>query len=310
MMNPAFSSTKEAVGFALLLVFLLAAPLLSAWKILPQPKPTYSSESIKWERFPWVQKFIFEETNDIDIAFVGSSSMIYGIDTPYVQQKLDERLGRKTVVRTIGWAGHSFDGLYFFTRDLLAHRHVKTLVFYDECSGPAANEVQQFATTWIRYGDDASALADLPVADRAIYYFASVIRMPRYLIEPLAPNLGRYTNGKSISPFWETTIAADPETTLGCVHSLSLYNPDSGESSTNFTPFVPSTSVTPADLRIYTPDTASDFAFSHQPLSCRQISLGQNCTLKPNFGGNTIPASSMLLFVTRNSRPRVATQIQ
>jgi len=46
-MNPAFTATKEAAGFAFLMAFLLAKPWLSAKKIPPQPKPTYSSESIK-----------------------------------------------------------------------------------------------------------------------------------------------------------------------------------------------------------------------------------------------------------------------
>jgi hypothetical protein len=94
-MRPAFDSTKQAAAFTLLLLFVLAAPWLSAKKLLPQSGPTYSSESIRWERNPWLQYYIYEETNDIDIALVGSSHMGFGIDTPYVQQKLNERLGRE-----------------------------------------------------------------------------------------------------------------------------------------------------------------------------------------------------------------------
>jgi hypothetical protein len=37
--------------------------------------------------------------------------MTFDVDTPYVQAKLDERLGRQTVVRTIGWAWSGFDTL-------------------------------------------------------------------------------------------------------------------------------------------------------------------------------------------------------
>jgi hypothetical protein len=269
-MRPAFSSTKQAAAFALLLLFLLAAPWLSAEKMLPQPKPGYSSESIRWEYFAWVQKFIFEETNDIDIAFVGSSHMEHGIDTPYVQQKLDERLGHPTVVRSICWAGSGFDSLYFFTKDLLDHRHVKTLVFYDECSGKTPNEVQQFVTHWFRFRENGGMLSGLPVADRATYYFASVIGMPRNLLELVTPNLLRDTNSTRISNhFWEKG-AIDPATRLGCMSTRTCFDPITGEINTSFVPYVPPTKVTATDIRIYTPATASDFVFSNQPLPAFQ----------------------------------------
>src|SRR5580658_3012368 len=98
-MPPAFDSTKQAAAFAGLLLLLLLAPWLAHKTFLPGREHTYSSESIRWEKFPWVQKFIYGETNDIDIAFIGSSHICDDIDTPYVQKKLDERLGRKTTVR-------------------------------------------------------------------------------------------------------------------------------------------------------------------------------------------------------------------
>lgn len=269
-MRPAFSSTKQAAAFAFLLLFLLAAPWLSAKKIIPPPKPSYSSESIKWEYFAWVQKFIFEETNDIDIAFVGSSHMEHGIDTPYVQQKLDERLGHPTVVRSICWAGAGFDGLYFFTRDLLEHRHVKTLVFYDETSGKTPNEVHPFATHWFRFREAGEVLSGLPVADQAKYYFASVIGMPRNLLELFTPNLARDTNSTRISNHFLEKAATEPETRLGSMSTRLGFDPITGEIGTPFTPYVPATKVASNDVRIYSPETASDFVFSNQPLPAFQ----------------------------------------
>ena len=49
-----------------------------------------------------------------------------------MQQKLEEKLGRKVVVRTIAWGGNGFDILYFIVKDLLQHRNVRMIVFYDE----------------------------------------------------------------------------------------------------------------------------------------------------------------------------------
>src|ERR1700734_2115969 len=131
-MRPAFSSTKHAAAFAALLLLFLAGPWLSARRILPLPNHTYSSESVKYELFPWVQKFVSEETNDIDIAFIGSSHMGWDIETTYVERKLDERMGHKTTVCTVSYLFPGYDALYFFAKDLLAHRRVKTIVFCDE----------------------------------------------------------------------------------------------------------------------------------------------------------------------------------
>lgn len=269
-MRPAFSSTKQAAAFAFLLLFLLAAPWLSAKKIIPPPTPGYSGESIKWEYFAWVQKFIFEETNDIDIAFVGSSHMQHGIDTPYVQQKLDERLGHPTVVRSICWAGAGFDSLYFFTRDLLEHRHVKTLVFYDESSGKAANDVHQFLTHWFRFQDERGVLSGLPFRNQVTYYFASVIGMPRNLLELFTPNLPRNTNSIRLNNHFLEKGAIEPETRLGTMSTRLCFDPITGEIGTSFIPFTPPTQVSPTDLRIYSPETAADFVFSNQPLPAFQ----------------------------------------
>ena len=39
--------------------------------------------------YPWIRNQIFEETNDIDIAFMGSSHILHAMDTPYVQAQIE-----------------------------------------------------------------------------------------------------------------------------------------------------------------------------------------------------------------------------
>jgi hypothetical protein len=289
-MRPAFDSTRQAAAFALLLLFLLAAPWLSAKRLLPRPQPGYSYESIKWERAPWMQKFIFDDTNDIDIAFVGSSHLQHGIYTPYVQQQLDEQTGRKTVVRSFCWAGSGFDGLYFFTRDLLDHHRVKTLVFYDEASGDKPGEIQMFASHWFRFEDDGGMLAGLPRTDQSRYYFAAVIGMPRNLLALLIPNLPRDLHSTANSShFWEEG-AAEPETTLGCMCTRLFYDPagEKGQDK-NFTADTPQTTVTPADVVSYSPATATNFGFANRPLPAFQTYFaGQFGWLAKNHGCNLV----------------------
>ena len=69
--------------------------------------------------------------------------------------------------RTLGWGGSGYDGLFFIARDLLAHRKVRMLVFYDEDS-TAAN-CNPTAVTWFRFGENGLALAGLPLADKALF---------------------------------------------------------------------------------------------------------------------------------------------
>jgi hypothetical protein len=97
-MRPAFSSTRQAAAFALLLLALLLAPVL-AQKILPPRETIYSS--IWWASgdFPYMDGQIFREQSAIDILFMGSSHIWAGFDTPYVQAQLDKQLGRAAVAR-------------------------------------------------------------------------------------------------------------------------------------------------------------------------------------------------------------------
>lgn len=267
-MNPAFSSTKVAAAFAFLLFFLLAAPWLSAKKILPQPRPGYSSEIIRWQRWPWLHKFILTETNDIDIAFVGSSRMLMGVDTPYVQQQLDQQLGRKTVVRSICWTGPGFDSTFFFTRDLLAHRRVKTLVFYDDSllAGMETPELQMYLPQWFSFAADFAMVTSLPWKDQALCYFAAVLGMPKHLLELVVPNLPNQPGDPFADPTCEYWHSVDPATRLGSMSTRLLCGPQ-GDINTNYSEFVPATGATPAAVAIYDGATTnSSFVFSGRPL--------------------------------------------
>jgi hypothetical protein len=265
-MRPAFSSTAQTVAFALLLLLLSLSPLLLGDRLLPPRDQGYASAGWDWGAYPWVRKQIFEETNDIDIAFIGSSRINWGIDTPYVQQQLDSQLGHKSVVRSICWGGAGFDGLYFIAKDLLAHRHVKTLVFYDETIGPHPNPK---APKWFRYGDDAVDLSSLPLKDKGIFYFAAMTGMPDNLMELAFPNLPEDTNSQTGNYFEEHYRAANPETRLGSISGRVSYDIGLGQ-NTSFAPFFPSTGVAPSDVCVYDPANAPKFLFSTRPLPAWQ----------------------------------------
>ena len=269
-MPPAFDTSRQAAAFALLLLLLLASPWLADKTFLPGREQTYSSQSIRWEEFPWVQKFIFEETNDIDIAFVGSSHIAVGIDTPYVQQQLDQKLGRHTVVRTVGWSTSGFDSLYFFTKELLAHRHVNTIVFYDECSGGIPYEVNKYSALWFRFGEGAGVVGGLPWRVQANYYYAAIIGIPRNLLELLSANLPTVPN-EQLTGGLAFLRSPNPEMNLGCYRVHLGFHDFSTDLNTNFVPFIPPPLANPADIQKFNPANAARFKFSDKPLAASQI---------------------------------------
>ena len=264
-MRPAFSSPRQACAFAALLLFLLGLPLLLGRSRLPGREQLYDSEGWGWGPYPWVRSQIFDETNPIDIAFMGSSHMACAIDTPYVQQQLALRLGHPATVRSLCWSGADFDVLYLVAKDLLEHRKVKLLVFYDETGGGGVRN--SLVPLWFRWGEDADTLAGLPLADRAPFYFASILGMPRNLICYLRPNIpADLTRTNSYMLLYNTP---NPATRLGASTRRLGFAPV-GANFTEFHEFSPRTGITPGDVRIYSPATAPDFLFSDRPVPAWQ----------------------------------------
>lgn len=265
-MRPAFSSTKQAAAFALLLLVVLLSPVLAGKKLLPPKEETYSSQGWKSGPYPWIRHEIFEETNDIDIAFLGSSHIFNAINTPYVQARLTEKLGRPAIVRTLAWGGSGYDVLYLITQDLLTHRHVRLLVFYDENSGLRSPMVP----TLFRFGDNSPALAGLSPPEQGLFYFAAVVGMPRNLLCLLRPNLPAPLVTDETN-YWESAVnGGNPATQLGCLRVRRGFALDPLVTFVPLEPFIPATSVGPADTLIYSANTETDFKFSPVPLPAWQ----------------------------------------
>jgi hypothetical protein len=72
-MSAAFSSTRQAAAFALLLLLLLLLPALMGKSCLPPREQIYSSLPWGAGAFPYMRDQFFDEKEDIDIAFMGSS---------------------------------------------------------------------------------------------------------------------------------------------------------------------------------------------------------------------------------------------
>jgi hypothetical protein len=260
-MAPAFSSTQQAGGFALLVLALLLLPVIAGQSGLPPRESVYTGTSGRIGDYAYLHQQIFEEKGDIDLLFIGSSKEYLGIDTPYVQKKLSETLGRPAVVRTLGWYWTGFDAIYFITQDLLRHRKVHMLVFSDETG---ENGPHEHAERWFRFGENKEALAGLPLPMQAAYYLEAVLGMPRNLLDLLRANLG--VSPFSEEHFWKSVSSDNPAQRLGSLNVRSIFG-----SLDPYSDYRPQTPATPADVRIYSPENRGAFQFARKPMPAVQL---------------------------------------
>lgn len=257
-MRPAFSSSRQAAAFALLLLLLLLAPVVAGKRLLPPREEIYSS--IPWSAgdFPYLDGQIFRQRGDLDIVFMGASHVWGAFDTPYVQEQLSKNLGRTATVRTFAWGWPDFDAIYFVARDLFNHRKVRMLVLddnYNELDLPHPLSPYLF-----RFGDDADALDGLPLPFKAAYYFASIVGMPRNLLDLARPNLPADMHARS---YWEIRAKApNLAGRLGSIQSENGFRSSPDAEPEPFVPFVPKTGVRPSDVCVYSPETRTNFLFS------------------------------------------------
>ena len=261
-MSPAFSSRRQALAFAGLLAVLLALPALIARAGVLKRSDVYPTIAWKYGPFPWIQQQIFDKKGDVDMAFLGSSHILFDIDTPYVQEKLSQQLGRDADVFTLGWPWPGFDALYTVARDLLDHRHVHTLVIYDEggIDGGGLDLPHEHSSRWFRMGENSEVLDGLPLVSQARLYGGAVLGMPRHLLSLVRPNL--LEDPRHARPnFWNTYYRA-PNLAYyrGAMRAHLAYG-----ISPDFVPFQPPSTSTPDDAVIYSPDTLSAFQFAGLP---------------------------------------------
>jgi hypothetical protein len=256
-MRPAFSSTRQAGAFVLLLLALLLGPALAGKRFLPSREAIYSSIWWKNGDFPYMDGQIFREEGDMDIVFMGSSHIWAAFDAPYVQEQLGKTLGRPAVVRTFGWGGAGYDEIYFVAQDLLAHRHVRMLVIDDDVN--ESDLPHLLAPRTYRFGDNAASLDGLPWSVKAAYYFGSIMGLPRNLLALVHANLPA---DMSATNYWQ--IHSDAENfsaNLGAFTAHMGYRISPDSEPEPFVNYVPATSPTPSAVSVLSPDTGTNFLF-------------------------------------------------
>ena len=300
-MRPAFSSTKQAMAFALLLLVLLLAPALAGKRILPPREAIYSS--IWWENgdFPYMDGQIFSKTGPMDIVFMGSSHIWAAFNTPNIQAQLSKQLGRPAIVRTFGWGGPGYDELYFTAQDLLAYHRVRMLVFDDDCSDSGLPHL--LAPRMYRYADNANSLNGLPASFQAMYYFGSIMGLPRNLLAMVHSNLPADLNAPN---YWVTRSHAENfSNNLGTFVARSGFRSGPNAQPEPFVQYTPQTDASPSDVCVYSDNTKANFAFSAEPLPLSQIHFLRELTALARQSGCKLVVIHVPIFDERRS-PQIA----
>ena len=260
-MPPAFSSLRQAAAFALLLLSFLAAPMLvSALGVLDRATvyptlPAYAGP------ISHIQHELFEESSDVDIAFIGSSFMWSAIDAPYLQDELTRASGRQAVVRVLASVWPGLDRDYAFLKDLLSKRRVGLVVLQfpnrnRPTDDPAAdvnrvsNEPHVQAFRFYRVGEMQEAVRGAPWDIRASLYAGAVLGMPRHMLTWIRPNY----------------MAPTPVT-----ETLGARLEPRGYFDGHYERFRPSPPRLDAESMILSDATAEDFRFFDEPLPDYQM---------------------------------------
>jgi hypothetical protein len=146
---------------------------------------------------------------------------------------------------------------------------VGLLVFYDET--PTGDQRNNQATFWFRWSEDADRVSGLPLKDQGLFYFASLIGMPRNLLCQLRPNLPAPLVTDQPN-YWETVAnSPNPAMQLGCLSVRMGFAANQLAIHAPFAPFTPTTSASAADTVVYSTDTKTNFDFSSAPLPPWQV---------------------------------------
>lgn len=267
-MDPAFSTNRQAAGFAALLAAILLSPLLAGKPLLPGRAEIYKSIPWRFGGHPYFHKTIFEGKKTLDIALIGSSHIWSGIDPVYLTAELTKSLGREAEVRTMGWNWPGFDALYFTAKDLLENREVKLLVVNDEHT-PWVGKTQphRLASRWFRLGDNGRDLEGLELNEQAVYYGSSVLGIPRNLLGMTRSNLAiRPSPELEFSPE-KIYRTADPQLRLGALRTELNYL----SQKSPFIPFKPQVSAEAPQAVMWSAENRERFGTSGPSLPKRQL---------------------------------------
>lgn len=248
--RPAFGSRAHATAYATFSALCLTLPLLLAAVGRPTRRDVYRSLRPTSGAYAYIEREALDERSDIDMAFVGPSHILAGIDTVLVQSTLSAALGRPAVARTFGFACAGLDETYAVLLDVLDHRRVQTVVLMMPRTDDDSNEPHPMAYRVLDFLHHRDVLGGLPWYQRAQLYGDFVLGAPRHLL-----SLVRANPPDLVTPNAEHLGATSEARNLDGSAFTDLMVPSPGLA---------------ADAMIYSPASADRFALANKPMTTYQ----------------------------------------
>jgi hypothetical protein len=263
MMAPAFSSTRQAAAFAAMVLAVLLSPMLIGKALIRPRDQIYSSLPWAVGAYPYLYNQIYEEKGDIDVAFMGASTMWFGIDTPYFQKKLSEKLGRPAVARSLCWDWVGSEAFYRVSRDLLEHRNVHMIVFGNPVLS-GVDTAHKSASDLFQWPDLSKDLPGLEFRAKTSFYAATVVGMPENLLGRVRSNLPAIDSEE----VWLEGLyhAENPFRRLGSFACPQIKGRD-------FVRFAPATDPASAKVCVYSEATKTEFQYPKTPPQPTQVAF-------------------------------------
>lgn len=99
-------------------------------------------------RGAFIYQRIFEDTTAIDIAFLGTSHTINGIQDTLISRLINEELGMHLNAVNLGYCRFGSEMQYIIAKDLLEHKHPKlVLIEVNEEAGQASHPMYPYYST-------------------------------------------------------------------------------------------------------------------------------------------------------------------
>ncbi len=184
MIAPVFKYRWQAVLFFPVLAFFMALPFMD--------KPSWMERGILYRTMEMASNNrnnilykIITEPGDIDVLFLGSSTLASGVNPLIVRAALRAATGTEAKVYTVYHPQAGFDFDYIILRDILARRHVKLLIWDGlrppRPDSPVYHHVTPYVWDYKMHEDLAKTMNSNP----ADVYLYSLMTGPKLLLSPV-----------------------------------------------------------------------------------------------------------------------------
>lgn len=184
MIAPVFTYRWQAIIFFPILAFFLALPFVD--------KPVWMERAILYRSIEMASNHrnnifydILTGESDIDILFLGSSTLSAAINPLIVRAALRSLTGKENTVYTVYHPKAGFDFDYIILKDILQNRRVKLLVWDGVRTPKTDNALYHHATPYVWDYNMHKDLARLLDSDPIDVYLYSVMTGPKLLFSPL-----------------------------------------------------------------------------------------------------------------------------